>query len=229
MVPGRWSIDALLADELAALGVVGLRQQRLHRHVDELRVAVEGLAVGVGELGALGPDVDELRIGGRQAVEIEALEQGQHLQQHRALRPGVRLQHAIGCRSRDAPGSSMVGSQVAMSCAVSTPLWRPPAHVHHLVVAAEGVDGFGDEALAPGAPRALDLGLASAAAGLGLLEDALVGLGVPLVGEQRAGRRHLAAGQIDGGRRRPVLADTAPRPWRWWREARSTSGWPFSA
>jgi len=53
-----------LADELATLGVVGLRQQPLHRHIDELGVAVEGLAVGVGELGALRPGMDEVGIGG---------------------------------------------------------------------------------------------------------------------------------------------------------------------
>ena len=95
MLPGRCSMEASRADELAPLGVVGLRQQRLHRHVDELRIAVEGLAVGVGELGALDPRVHEIGIGGGELVEVEALEQRQHLQQHRALRPGMRLQHAI--------------------------------------------------------------------------------------------------------------------------------------
>ena len=32
---------------------------------------------------------------GGELVEVEALEQRQHLQQHRPLRPGVRLEHAI--------------------------------------------------------------------------------------------------------------------------------------
>ena len=76
---------------------------------------------------------------------------------------------------------------------------------------------LGDEALAPGAPRPLDLRLAAAAAGLGFLQDALVGLGVPEVGEQRAGLR---APCRPAGRRRPRSASgrgTAPRPWRWWR------------
>ena len=50
-----------VGDELAALGVVGVREQRLERHVDELRIAVEFLAVGVGKLRALDDGVDEVR------------------------------------------------------------------------------------------------------------------------------------------------------------------------
>jgi len=52
------------------------------------------------------------------------------------------------------------------------------AHIHHRIVAAEGIDGLGDEPLAPGAPCPLDLGFASATAGFGLAQDPLVGLGV---------------------------------------------------
>jgi len=69
------------------------------------------------------------------------------------------------------------------------------------------VDRLGDETLAPGAPRPLDLRLTSAPAGLGFLQDALVGFGVLHVREERVGRGHLAAWQIDGGRARPVLAE----------------------
>ena len=196
----------LRADELAPLGVVGLRQQRPHRHVDELGIAVEGLAVGIGELGALHPRVHEIGIGGGELVEVEALEQRQHLQQHWALRPGMGLHHAIVAvvevdRLLDGrqPFRHVMGREHT--------LVPPAADVHHLSCAAERIDRLGDEALAPGAPRPLDLRLAPAAAGLGLLQDALVGLGVPHVGEERVGRRHLAAGQIDGGRGRPVLAE----------------------
>src|ERR671931_1979172 len=39
-------------DQLAPLSVIGFRQQCLHRYVHELGVAVDGLAVGIGELGA---------------------------------------------------------------------------------------------------------------------------------------------------------------------------------
>ena len=149
--------------------------------------------------------MNELRVGRRHAVEVEALEQRQHLQQHRALRPGMRLQHPVGAvvevhrllHGRQ-PGRHVLRRQHASVA--------PPADIHHLVAAAEPVDGLGDEALAPGAPRPLDLGLAPAAAGLRLFQDALVGLGVPPVREEGAGDRHLAVAQIDLGRGRPVLA-----------------------
>ena len=52
----------------------------------------------------------------------------------------------------------------------------------------------------------LDLLLAAADA-LRLLQDAGIGRGQRRVGEQRAGVRHLAAGQIDRGGGRPVLAE----------------------
>src|SRR5260370_37479572 len=54
----------LLADELAARIVVGWRQQRRHRHIDEIGVAIPGLAVGIGELGAFGDEVGGLGAGG---------------------------------------------------------------------------------------------------------------------------------------------------------------------
>ena len=50
-----------LADELAARVVVGVRQQHLARHLHEIRIAVERLAVGEGELGAFDHGVDEVR------------------------------------------------------------------------------------------------------------------------------------------------------------------------
>ena len=43
--PGRSSSEAVWRDELAPLGVVGIRQQRLHRHVLELGIAVELLPI----------------------------------------------------------------------------------------------------------------------------------------------------------------------------------------
>ena len=82
----------LVGDELAALGVVGVRQQRLDRHLDEIRIAVEFLAVGVGELGAFHHEMDEVRPGHVEAVEVEALEQRELLQHHRALAPRPALQ-----------------------------------------------------------------------------------------------------------------------------------------
>ena len=55
--------------------------------------------------------------------------------------------------------------------------------------------------------RARSISLAAAAGALGFLQDAGVGLGKRHVGEERAGLRHFAARQIDGGRSRPVLAE----------------------
>ena len=50
--PGRSSCDAPSPISAPALGVVGGRQQRVERHVDEGRVGVEHVPVGVGQLGA---------------------------------------------------------------------------------------------------------------------------------------------------------------------------------
>jgi hypothetical protein len=58
--PSRAEIErGLVGDQLAALVVVGVRQQRLDRHVDEFRIAVEFLAIGKGELGAFDLQMDE--------------------------------------------------------------------------------------------------------------------------------------------------------------------------
>ena len=51
----------LVRDQLAALVVVGIRQQRRDRDVGEFRIAVEFLAVGIGELGAFDLQMDEFR------------------------------------------------------------------------------------------------------------------------------------------------------------------------
>ena len=84
---------------------------------------------------------------------------------------------------------------------------RRAADVHHVLRAAESVDRLGDEALRPGFARALDLRVAVAAGALGFLQDAGIGFRQRLVGEQRAGLRHLAVRQIDRGRGRPVRAE----------------------
>src|SRR5262249_8471487 len=69
----------LVAYELAPLVVVGIRKERRHRHLGKVGIAVEFFAIGIGELGALDEEVDEIgadRIG---AIESEALEQRQLL------------------------------------------------------------------------------------------------------------------------------------------------------
>ena len=102
---------------LRALGVVGLGQQRLDRHVDEIGIAVKGLAVGEGELGGLDLQVDEIRSGRIEAVEVEALQHRELLQGDGTLRPGPGLEHAVApvIVGRPAPRRSLATS--AMSCA----------------------------------------------------------------------------------------------------------------
>ena len=61
----RWCPAAARArrarrSSLLALGVVGVGQQRLERHLDKIRIAVELVAVGVSELGAFDQRMDEI-------------------------------------------------------------------------------------------------------------------------------------------------------------------------
>ena len=79
------------SDELAPPGVVGLREQRRHRHLDELRIAVKALAVRIGELGGFDLEMDEIGPGRVDPVELEALEDRELLQHHRTLAPGPGL------------------------------------------------------------------------------------------------------------------------------------------
>ena len=125
------SARRVLADERAPLVVVRLREQRLERH---LAVAVERLAVGEGELRALGDDVDEL--GRRELGEVEAVEQRELLQAHRPGRPRQRL-------ADGQPAVLERGDRLER---------RPPAR--HVVAGEqaalggdEAVDLLGDEAL----------------------------------------------------------------------------------
>ena len=193
-------------DELAAVGIVGVRQQGLHGHVDERRIAVEGLAIGIGELQAFDLQVDEVGAGRIHAVEVEALEKGELLQDHRALRPCVRLANSVpavvvGERrfDRRLPLRHVLSGQHA-------PVGLA-GDVHDVLGAAETVDRLGDEALAPRLPRPFDLGLAATATGLGFLEDAGIGVAERDVAEQRHGLRHVATRQEYGGRGLPVGAE----------------------
>ena len=161
--------------------------------------------------------------GDVEPVEIKALEQRELLQHHRALRPGAGLAHRvaaviIGERRLDGgvPARHVVaGEHAAMTLA---------AGVHDVLGAAEAIDRLGDEALRPDVARPFDLGVAAAGA-LGFAQHPRVSVGERLVGEQRAGRRHRAVRQVDGGRGRPMLAEQLLRPSRWWRwRARPADG-----
>ena len=196
----------LVGDELAAFAVVGVRQQRRHRHFDKIRIAIEHFAVRIGELRRFDNQMNKVGAGRIEAVEIEALEQRKLLQRHRALTPRAGLAHreaaiVVGERRLDMrrPFRHVVGGEhAAMALA---------AGVHDLLGAAEAVDRLGNESFRPRCARALDLRDAIATGALGVLDDARISGRQPFVGEQAAGRRHLVVGQIDRRRTRPVIAE----------------------
>ena len=149
--------------------------------------------------------MDEVRPDHVHAVEVEALEQRELLQRHRALAPRRLADRVVavvvGERRLDA------GLPLRHVLAGEHALVRRAADVHHLLRAAELVDRLGDEALRPDLARLLDLRDAVAAGALGFLQHARIGRGERLVGEHHALLGHLAAGQIHRGRGRPVLAE----------------------
>ena len=211
-------------NQLAALGVVFFRQQRLDRHLHEIGIAVERFAVGIGELGRFDLQVDEIRAGRIEAVEIEAFEQRQLLQQHRALAPDAGLAHRVAAivvteRRLDLrlPARHVgAGQHAAMALA---------GDVHDILRAAERVDRLGDKALRPRLAGALDLPDAVAARAFGLAQDAGVGFGERGVAKQRA---RLPAPCRPADRSPPKSAsarETILPPWRWWRwRARPADG-----
>ena len=143
-----------LVDQPPALVGVRRREELLERDVDEIRVAVEGLPVRVRELRALDDRVDELGRG--QVREVEAGEQRELLEQHRALAPRPGLADGVAAvleRGRRLERRAPRGEVAAVEQAA--------------VLAAEAVDRVCDEALVEDVPRALDLGLAVAAQRLG--------------------------------------------------------------
>src|SRR5882672_4637051 len=84
-----------VVDELAALFVVGIGEQGLHRYLLEFRIAVELLAVRKGKLRCLHDGMDEFRTRDIEAVEVKALEQGELLEHHGPLRPRSRFADRI--------------------------------------------------------------------------------------------------------------------------------------
>src|SRR5690606_28946397 len=79
--PGRNSIEAVS-------GSTSLRRSALY-------APESSLAIGIGELGAFDPRMDEIRIRRIDALEAVAFEQRQHLQQHGALRPRTGFEDTI--------------------------------------------------------------------------------------------------------------------------------------
>ena len=79
--------------------------------------------------------------------------------------------------------------------------------IHGRRVAAEAVDFLGHEALVPSLARGLDLRFAAAASGLGLGNQAAIGLSQLGVGEKSARLGRAAAGQIEIGGGRPLIPE----------------------
>ena len=145
----------LVGDELAALVVIGIGQQRLDRHVDEIGIAVIGLAVGEGELHGLDDGVDEL------ARSSAPWRQGRSPSAAPASAgrpaPGPRA----GSCSRGSHGSRRSAARRSLPTtspcrrAVSTPRWREPLWSMASVLRTKRVDRLGDEALVEGVARRL--------------------------------------------------------------------------
>jgi hypothetical protein len=195
-----------IADQPAALKIIGVREERRDRHRDEIRIAIECLAVGKCELCALDLQMDEVGAGGVETVDVETFKQCKLLQHHRALAPRAGLADrvapiVVAQRRFDAwrPARHIVGGKHA-AVALS-------ARVHHLLRAAETINRLRDEAPRPGFSCLLDLRDPVAAGAFSFREDADTGRRQRLVGEQRSRRRYRPVRQIHCRRRRPMLAE----------------------
>ena len=83
----------LVTDELAPAVGIGRREELVHGHVDEVRVAVPRLAIGERELRALGHRVHVLGARMAEGGEIESFEQAELLEEHGRLAPRTCLEH----------------------------------------------------------------------------------------------------------------------------------------
>src|SRR5437763_1730875 len=120
----------VLCDQLAAFVVVGIRQQGRDRDIRELWIAIKFFAVGKRKFGAFDLQMDEIRAGGIEPVELKSLEQRKLLQHHRTLAPDAGLANrvaavVVGQRRFHArlPARHVVGREHAAM--------RRAADVHH--------------------------------------------------------------------------------------------------
>ena len=146
-VPGRCSSEAARRRASCAPRCRRRTTKRRQRHFDEIRIAVELVAVGVRELGTFDQRVDEVGARRVDLAEIELLHQRELLQHRRPLAPDTAFADGVvavfeRCRGLDArlPARHVVSRQHAAVALA--------AGVHHLLRAAERVDRLGDEALA---------------------------------------------------------------------------------
>ena len=134
------------------------------------------------------------------------LEHGELLQQNESLAPRTALQRgvaAVGLCERflvvRGPARKVVGGEQAAV--------RRTGAIHQRVRAVEAAHGFGDEAAIPRSARRLDLTLAIGACGFGVAEYAAIGRRERAIAEELRWLRDAAAGQINRGGARPVLAE----------------------
>src|ERR1700750_697860 len=82
-------------DQLAALVIVSVRQQRRDRNLGEFWIAVELLAIGISELGTFDLKMDEFGACRIEAIELKAFQQRELLQHHRSLAPDAGFAYGV--------------------------------------------------------------------------------------------------------------------------------------
>ena len=198
----------LLGDLRASRLRVGVGQQDLER-CGRQAVAVVGVAVRQGQLERLHDAVDS--VGG---VDIEVLlallrQDGQALEQRRALAPRTRLVDLVPAEAQ-ADRSLVVGAEATHVLGVQDTAVDRAGGVDVGGVGHEAVDRLGDEATPPDRPGGVDhRGAARPGSGLlaGLLTQATQGRGPGRVGHQRARLGGAAVQEPACGRARPVRAE----------------------
>src|SRR5262249_10382255 len=174
----------------------------------EFRIAVKLFTVSESKFRRLHLQMDEVRAGRVKTIQPDAFQQRELLKQDWSLAPDAGFADGVaavvvGERKFDLrlPVRHIIAGQYA---AVAL-----PAHIHDLLRAVETINCLRHKSLRPDFTRALDLRCTIASRAFGLLEQARVRFGQPLVGEQCACFRHFSVWQIDRGRCRPVLAEQA--------------------
>ena len=183
----------LFRDQLAALVVIGIRQQRRDRDFGEVGIAIKLLAVGKGELGAFDLQMNELRACGIEAVEFESLQQRELLQHHGTLAPDAGFADGVTAiviseRRFDAglPARHVVGAEHAAM--------RRSGDIHDVLRAAELIDRLGHKTTGPRLARTFDLRHPVGAGAFRFLQDADSVFGLALLKQQPA-----LEGLNDGG------------------------------
>ena len=200
--------------------VVAVGKQHVERHRDHVGVAIKGVPIGVSELHRFGDQVHErcpqpesarrpvpastaVHVGRvRQVRRVVLRQQGQGLQQDRALRPWTALVHG--------PAAVVVGDRRLVLGAVAGHVGgsQHPAVVvadpvaHRLLY--ERVDGFGHETFRPGHQHPLDLCFPPAVTTARSGEQPFPGLGQGRVAPALTGVGHPPPDQPVCGRGGPV-------------------------